>query len=74
MNQTAQKRAGIHCLVEGDCLKVALGRNTLWYGLRSIQWTGAKLWNGLPKAIRALSLEFKLEKHLKSYFLNAMYH
>ena len=47
-------------------------KNTLQYGLRSIRYMGAKLWNGLPSAITALSSKFLLKKHLKSYFLNPM--
>ena len=47
-------------------------KNTLQYGLRSIRHMGAKLWNGLTSAIRALSSKFLLKKHLKSYFLNPM--
>ena len=47
-------------------------RNTLQYGLRSIRYTGAKLWNGLPKTIRSLSSKFLLKKHLKDFFLNVM--
>ena len=47
-------------------------KNTLQYGTRSIRYTGAKLWNGLPTAIRTLSSKVLFKKHLKSYFLNAM--
>ena len=47
-------------------------KNTLQYGIRSIRYTGAKLWNGLPTAIRTLCSKVLFKKHLKSYFLNAM--
>ena len=47
-------------------------RNTLQYGLRSIRYTGAKPWNGLPKTITSLSSKFLLKKHLKDFFLNVM--
>ena len=47
-------------------------RNTLQYGLRSIQYTGAKQWNGLPTTIRFSSSKYLFKKHLKDYFLNAM--
>ena len=49
-------------------------RNTLQYGLRSIRYTGAKLWNGLPTTIRSLPSKFLFKNHLKGYFLNAMQH
>jgi len=47
-------------------------RNTLQYGLRSIRYTGAKQWNGLPTTIRFSSSKYLFKKHLKDYFLNAM--
>ena len=47
-------------------------RNTLQYGLRSIRYTGAKQWNGLPTTMRFSSSKFLFKKHLKDYFLNAI--
>jgi len=40
-------------------------RNSLQYGLRSIRYTGAKQWNGLPTSIRFSSSKFLFKKHLK---------
>ena len=46
--------------------------NTSQYGLKSIQYLGAKLWNELPIAIRTSPLKFTFKKSLKFHFLNAM--
>ena len=46
--------------------------NTSQYGLKSIRYLGAKLWNELPTAIRTLSSKFSFKKSLKHHFLNVM--
>ena len=44
--------------------------NTLQYGLKSIRYLGAKLWNELPAAIRTSSSKLLFKRHLKAHFLN----
>ena len=46
--------------------------NTSQYGLKSIRYLGAKLWNELPTAIRTSSSKFSFKKSLKHHFLNVM--
>ena len=45
-------------------------RNTFLYGLRSIKYFGAKLWNGIPTFIK-MSVSFRLFKSkLKEFLTN----
>ena len=46
--------------------------NTSQYGLQSIRYLGAKLWNELPITIRTSPSKFAFTKSLKLHFLNAM--
>ena len=46
--------------------------NTAQYGLKSIRYLGAKLWNELPIALRTSPSKFTFKKSLKLHFLNAM--
>ena len=46
--------------------------NTSQYGLKSIRYLGAKLWNELPIALRTSTAKFTFKKSLKLHFLNAM--
>ena len=43
---------------------------SLQYGLKSIQYLGAKLWNELPVELRNASSKTFFKTKLKSYFLN----
>ena len=47
-----------------------ISRNTLWYGLGSIRYLGAKLWNELPKEIRTSSSRFIFKKITKIFTRN----
>ena len=45
-------------------------RNTFFYGLRSIKYFGAKLWNGIPTFIK-MSVSFNIFKSkLKEFLVN----
>ena len=46
--------------------------NTSQYGLKSIRYLGATLWNELPIAIRTSPSKFSFKKSLQIHFLNAM--
>ena len=46
--------------------------NTSQYGLKSIRYLGAKLWNELPIALRTSPSKFSFKKSLKLHFLDAM--
>ena len=46
--------------------------NTSQYGLISIRYLGAKLWNELPITLRTSPSKFTFKKSLKLHFLNAM--
>ena len=45
---------------------------TSQYGLKSIQYLGAQVWNELPIAIKTSPSKFTFKKSLKFYILNAM--
>ena len=45
-------------------------KNSLQYGLKSIRYLGAKLWNALPVEIRNASSKKLFKIKLKSYFLS----
>ena len=45
-------------------------KNSLQYGLKSIRYLGAKLWNELPVELRNASSKTLFKTKLKSYFLN----
>ena len=67
--------SSIHChntrqSTRGDLFLTKL--NTLQYGLKSIRYLGAKLWNEIPATIRISSSKFLFKKRLKAYLLNAM--
>ena len=47
--------------------------NTSKYGLKSIRFLGAKLWNELPIALRTSQSKFTFKKSVKLHFLNALY-
>ena len=47
-------------------------KNTLQFGLKSIRYMGAKLWNDLPAEIRDSTSKFLFKKNLKHHLLNAM--
>ena len=44
-------------------------QNTVQYGIRSIHYSGAKLWNSVPPEIRLLSTTKKFRSELKVYFI-----
>ena len=46
--------------------------NTSLYGLKSIRYLGAKLWNELLTAIRTSTSKFSFKKSLQFHFLSAM--
>ena len=46
-------------------------KNTFQYGIRSIQYNGARLWNMLPVNLRASSSPSVFRSNLKKYFLSA---
>ena len=48
-------------------------KNTLRYGLCSIQYMGAKLWNELPREIRISTSKFLFKKDLLKYLLDIMW-
>ena len=54
----------------GDLFLVKI--DTLQYGLKSIRYLEAKLWDELSLTIRLSSSEFIFKKHQKAHFLNAM--
>ena len=45
-------------------------RHTIQYGIRSIQYFGAKLWNSIPVELRSLKSASQLRAKLKVYFLS----
>ena len=45
---------------------------SLQYGLKSIRYTGAKMWNDLPEEIQNSSSKCSFKKHLKKYILNSL--
>ena len=45
-------------------------KNSLRYGLRSIQYLGTKLWNSLPMELRNAPSKISFKKQLKIYLLN----
>ena len=45
-------------------------KNSLRYGLRSIQYLGTKLWNSLPMELRNTPSKISFKKQLKIYLLN----
>ena len=47
-------------------------KNTLRYGLGSIRYLGAKLWNELPTEIRASASRFIFKKKLQKHLLEIM--
>ena len=47
-------------------------QNTLRYGLSSIPYMGAKLWNELPRDIRFSASKFLFKKSLQKYLLDIM--
>ena len=46
--------------------------NSLQYGLKSIRYLGAKLWNALPVEFRNAPWKISVKKQLKSYLLNTV--
>ena len=49
-----------------------IGKNTLQYGLGSIRYMGAKLWNQLPGEVRNSSSKFLFRKNLKKHLYTKM--
>ena len=45
-------------------------KNTFQYGIRSIEYNGARLWNMVPVHIRESSSSSVFRSNLKKYFLN----
>ena len=50
-----------------------LAKNTLQYGLRSICFNGAKIWNSIPSEIRNASSVRIFKKNLKYLFLDLIF-
>ena len=49
-----------------------IGKNTLRYGLGSIRYMGAKLWNELPREVRFSSSKCLFRTKLKKHLYNTM--
>ena len=47
-------------------------KNTLQFGLRSIRYMGAKLWNDLPLEVRNSTSKFLFKRKLKLYLQDTM--
>ena len=65
----------VHChnTRQSSCGDLFLANiNTSQYGMYSIRYLGAKVWNGLPITIRTSPSNFIVKKSLKLHFLNAM--
>ena len=45
-------------------------RHTVQYGIRSVQYSGAKLWNSIPVELRSLKSASQFRAKLKVYFLS----
>ena len=45
-------------------------RHTIQYGSRSVQYSGAKLWDSIPVDIRSLKSASQFRAKLKGYFLS----
>ena len=43
-------------------------KNSLQYGLKSICYMGAKMWNDLPEELRNSTSKYSFKKHLKNTF------
>ena len=48
--------------------------NSLQYGLKSIRYLGAKLWNSLPVELRNAPSKISFKKQLKIFLLNKVNH
>ena len=48
--------------------------NSLQYGLKSIRYLGAKLWNSLPVELRNAPSKISFKKQLKAFLLNKVNH
>ena len=47
-------------------------KDGLQYGLKSIRYMGAKMWNDLPEEIRNSSSKCSFKKHLKKHILSSL--
>ena len=45
-------------------------RHTIQYGITSVQYSGAKLWNSIPVELRSLKSASQFRAKLKAYFLS----
>ena len=45
------------------------GRNTDQYGIRSVQYSGVKLWNSVPAEIRLSTSITKFRSEFKKYYI-----
>ena len=68
--------SAIHNYTTKQCYRgdlYLIGKNTLRYGLGSIRYMGAKLWNELSREVRNSSSKFLFRKNLKKHLHTTMW-